>query len=117
MIYGTLYNACRMLELTQKWETKKESGKMLAKQDRELTAEERELERFREEVKTQQESSKYNAIYTKLQCGKELTSEEEKALADAPGRQHSKLLLAQARAGAGAVGSPTLWLTGNPMPL
>lgn len=80
MIYGTLYNAGRMLELTQKWETKKESGKVLAKQDRELTAEERELERFREEVKTQQESSKYNAIYTKLQCGKELTSEEEKAL-------------------------------------
>ena len=35
MIYGTLYNAGRMLELTQKWETKKESGKVLAKQDRE----------------------------------------------------------------------------------
>ena len=37
MISGTIYNAGKMLELTQKWEQKKNSGNIVKRQEKELT--------------------------------------------------------------------------------
>ena len=46
MISGTIYNAGKMLELTQKWEQKKNSGNIVKIQEKELRPEERQLHNY-----------------------------------------------------------------------
>lgn len=48
MITGTIYNAGKMLEMTQKWEQKKSSGNILKKEVKELSPEEQQLKMYQE---------------------------------------------------------------------
>lgn len=78
MITGTIYEAGKMLELTQKWEQKKNSGNIIQK--KELTQEERQLQNYQEELEKMREGNEYSAIYAKIQSGRELTPAEEDKL-------------------------------------
>ena len=78
MITGTIYEAGKMLELTQKWEQKKNSGNIFQK--KELTPEERQLQNYQEELEKMREGNEYSAIYAKIQSGRELTPAEEDKL-------------------------------------
>ena len=50
MITGTIYNAGKMLEMTQKWEQKKLSGNILKKEDTLLSPEEQQIRAFEEQL-------------------------------------------------------------------
>ena len=50
MITGTIYNAGKMLEMTQKWEQKKSSGNILKKEVKELSPEEQQLKIYQEQL-------------------------------------------------------------------
>jgi len=80
MITGTIYNAGKMLELTQKWEQKKSSGNILKKEVKELTPEEQQLKMFQEQIEREREGNEYSAIYAKIQSGQELSPAEEDKL-------------------------------------
>lgn len=80
MITGTIYEAGKMLELTQKWEQKKNSGNIVKRQEKELTPEERQLQNYQEELEKMREGNEYSAIYAKIQSGRELTPAEEDKL-------------------------------------
>ena len=77
MITGTIYNAGKMLEMTQKWEQKKASGNILGKEKKELSPEEQQLKMYQEQLATMREGNEVSAIYAKLQSGQELSPEEE----------------------------------------
>lgn len=80
MIYGTLYNTGKMLEMTQQWEHKKLSGNILKKEVKELSLEERQLQIYQEQLEKEREGSEYSAIYAKIQSGQELSPTEEEKL-------------------------------------
>lgn len=80
MISGTIYNAGKMLEMTQKWEQKKNSGNIVKRQDKELTPEERQLQNYQEELEKVREGNEYSAIYAKIQSGQDLSPAEEDKL-------------------------------------
>ncbi len=77
MITGTIYNAGKMLEMTQKWEQKKASGNILGKEKKELSPEEQQLKMYQEQLASMREGNEVSAIYAKLQSGQELSPEEE----------------------------------------
>ena len=80
MISGTIYNAGKMLEMTQKWEQKKSSGNILKKETHELTPQERQLQMYQEQLEKEREGNEYSAIYAKIQSGQELSPAEEDKL-------------------------------------
>lgn len=80
MIFGTIHNAGKMLEMVQKWEQKKASGNILKKEEKELTPQERQLQMYQEQLKKTQEGNEYSALYAKIQSGEELSPEEEEKL-------------------------------------
>ena len=80
MISGTIYNAGQMLELTQKWEQKKNSGNIVKRQEKELTPEERQLQNYQEDLERMREGNEYSAIYAKIQSGQDLSPAEEDKL-------------------------------------
>lgn len=80
MISGTIYNAGKMLELTQKWEQKKSSGNIVKRQEKELTPEERQLQNYQEDLERMREGNEYSAIYAKIQSGQDLSPAEEDKL-------------------------------------
>ena len=80
MFYGTIHNAGKMMQMTQKWEQKKDSGNILQKDASPLTAEERQLERLKEQAESNREASKLSGIYNKIMTGEELTPQEEEEL-------------------------------------
>ena len=80
MISGTIYNAGKMLELTQKWEQKKNSGNIVKRQEKELTPEERQLQNYQEDLERMREGNEYSAIYAKIQSGQDLSPAEEEIL-------------------------------------
>ncbi len=80
MISGTIYNAGKMLELTQKWEQKKNSGNIVKRQEKELTPEERQLQNYQEDLERMREGNEYSAIYAKIQSGQDLSPAEEEKL-------------------------------------
>lgn len=80
MISGTIYNAGKMLELTQKWEQKKNSGNIVKRQEKELTPEERQLQNYQEDLERMREGNEYSAIYAKIQSGQDLSPAEEDKL-------------------------------------
>lgn len=83
MIYGTIYNTGKILELTQKWEQKKETGNVLKKEVNEMSPEKKQLQMFQERLEKEREGNEYSAIYAKMQSGQELSPAEEDKL-----RQH-----------------------------
>ena len=56
MITGTIYNAGKMLVMTQKWEQKKSSGNILKKEVKELSPEEQQLKMYQEQLQDCKES-------------------------------------------------------------
>ena len=80
MITGTIYNAGKMLEMTQKWEQKKASGNILKKEDTLLSPEEQQIRAFEEQLEKNREGSEYSTIYAKIQSGRKLSPEEEDKL-------------------------------------
>ncbi len=80
MISGTIYNAGKMLELTQQWEQKKNSGNIVKRQEKELTPEERQLQNYQEDLERMREGNEYSAIYAKIQSGQDLSPAEEDKL-------------------------------------
>ncbi len=73
MIAGTIRNAVKIAELDNKWQQKKESGSIFQK---EMTAQEMQLNQFKEDVQKMRENDNMNAISSKLTSGMELTPEE-----------------------------------------
>lgn len=80
MITGTIYNAGKMLEMTQKWEQKKLSGNILKKEVKELSPEEQQLKMYQEQLEREREGNEYSSIYAKIQSGQELSPAEEDKL-------------------------------------
>lgn len=70
---GTIYSMGKMAELESKWQQKKESGKIFQK---EMTAEERMMARYQEDIEKMRKNDTMNSISNKLRSGQELTPEE-----------------------------------------
>lgn len=73
IISGTIYSAGKMTELDNKWKQKKESGKIFQK---EMTPEEKQMQRFQEDLVKMRESNHLASITTKLKSGQSLSPEE-----------------------------------------
>ena len=74
IITGTIRNSVGLAALDSKWQQKKQDISKGRKED--LTAEERELQRFQEQADSIRESRKSTDIDSKLQAGGKLTPEE-----------------------------------------
>ncbi|MDE6252332.1 MAG: hypothetical protein K2M78_06790 [Lachnospiraceae bacterium] len=70
---GTIHNMIQMAELDSRWQQKKDNN--LKKQE-ELTAEERQIQHYQEQLEKMREGNKSSDIYAKIKSGAELTSEE-----------------------------------------
>ncbi len=75
-IAGTIKRSVRMAALDQKWQQKKNSFGQDQKKLSEMTAEERQLQDFREQAEQMRKSQKHANIDAKLAAGEELTPEE-----------------------------------------
>lgn len=73
---GTIKRSVRMAALDQKWQQKKNSFGQDQKKLTEMTAEERQLQDFREQAEQMRKSQKHANIDAKLAAGEELTPEE-----------------------------------------
>ncbi len=73
---GTIKRSVRMAALDQKWQQKKNSFGQDKKKLTEMTAEERQLQDFREQAEKMRKSQKHANIDAKLAAGEELTPEE-----------------------------------------
>lgn len=73
IISGTIHSAGKLMELENKWQQKKSSGKIFQK---EMTPEERQLKQYQEDLKKMRESSQLSAVTAKLKSGQELSYEE-----------------------------------------
>lgn len=73
---GTIKNSVRMATLDQKWQQKKNSFGQDQKKLSEMTAEERQLQDFKEQAEQIRKKQKYAGIDAKLAAGDKLTPEE-----------------------------------------
>ena len=73
---GTIKRSVRMAALDQKWQQKKNSFGQDKKKLTEMTAEERQLQDFREQAEQMRKSQKHANIDAKLAAGDKLTPEE-----------------------------------------
>ena len=75
MVSGTIKSAVNLAQMDQKWQRKKERP---ARQERnqELTAQERQLQRYQEDMERMREQSRQTEIANKLKAGYTLTNEE-----------------------------------------
>lgn len=80
MITGTLYEAGKMMVMQNKWEQKKSIGNINKKEQKELTPQERELQRYREQLEETKKGNEYSALYSKIQSGQKLSPAEEDKL-------------------------------------
>ena len=80
MITGTLYEAGKMMVMQNKWEQKKSTGNINKKEQKELTPQERELQRYREQLEETKKGNEYSALYSKIQSGQKLSPAEEDKL-------------------------------------
>lgn len=80
MITGTLYEAGKMMVMQNTWEQKKSTGNINKKEKKELTPQERELQRYREQLEETKKGNEYSALYSKLQSGQKLSPAEEDKL-------------------------------------
>lgn len=76
MLTGTIRSQVQLQMLDQKWQKKKTDMAAGKKEDKELTAEEREWQNYQEQMDKIRESDSYSQIYTKLKSGGTLTEEE-----------------------------------------
>ncbi len=80
MITGTLYEAGKMMVMQNKWEQKKSTGNINKKEQKELTPQERELQRYKEQLEETKKGNEYSALYSKIQSGQKLSPAEEDKL-------------------------------------
>ena len=80
MITGTLYEAGKMMVMQNKWEQKKNTGNINKKEKKELTPQEKELQRYREQLEETKKGKEYSALYSKIQSGQKLSPAEEDKL-------------------------------------
>lgn len=80
MITGTLYEAGKMMVMQNKWEQKKTTGNINKKEKKELTPQEKELQRYREQLEETKKGNEYSALYSKIQSGQKLSPAEEDKL-------------------------------------
>ena len=80
MITGTLYEAGKMMVMQNKWEQKKSTGNINRKEKKELTPQEKELQRYKEQLEETKKGNEYSAIYSKIQSGQKLSPAEEDKL-------------------------------------
>ena len=80
MITGTLYEAGKMMVMQNKWEQKKSTGNINKKDQKELTPQERDLQRYREQLEETKKGNEYSALYSKIQSGQKLSPAEEDKL-------------------------------------
>ena len=80
MITGTLYEAGKMMVMQNKWEQKKSTGNINKKEQKELTPQERELQRYRDQLEETKKGNEYSALYSKIQSGQKLSPAEEDKL-------------------------------------
>ena len=80
MITGTLYEAGKMMVMQNKWEQKKSTGNINKKEKKEFTPQERELQRYREQLEETKKGNEYSALYSKIQSGQKLSPAEEDKL-------------------------------------
>ena len=80
MITGTLYEAGKMMVMQNKWEQKKNTGNINKKEKKELTPQEKELQRYREQLEETKKGNEYSALYSKIQSGQKLSPAEEDKL-------------------------------------
>lgn len=73
IISGTVRNAGKLMQLDSKWQQKKAEGKIFAK---EMTAEERLLNHFQEQLEDMRKSKQMNDLSNKVMSGDTLTFEE-----------------------------------------
>ncbi|MBO5282429.1 MAG: hypothetical protein J6B43_04790 [Lachnospiraceae bacterium] len=75
MMAGTIKNAVNLAQMDQKWQQKK-AAPVKEEQKRELTVQERELQRYQENMEQIRESNRRVEIANKLKAGYTLTNEE-----------------------------------------
>ena len=80
MITGTLYEAGKMMVMQNKWEQKKSTGNINKKEKKELTPQEKELQRYKEQLEETKKGNEYSALYSKIQSGQKLSPAEEDKL-------------------------------------
>jgi ribosomal protein S30 len=80
MITGTLYEAGKMMVMQNKWEQKKSTGNINKKEKKELTPQEKELQRYKEQLEETKKGNEYSALYSKIQSGQKLSLAEEDKL-------------------------------------
>lgn len=78
LITGTIGNAMRLKKMDSEWQQKKQTGKIFMK---EMTPEERILNRYKEDAAKMRENQKLNEIISKMKAGEALTPEEEQYIA------------------------------------
>ncbi len=80
MITGTLYEAGKMMVMQNKWEQKKSTDEINKTEKKELTPQERELQRYKEQLEETKKGNEYSALYSKIQSGQKLSPAEEDKL-------------------------------------
>lgn len=80
MITGTLYEAGKMMVMQNKWEQKKSTGNINRKEKKELTPQEKELQRYKEQLEETKKGNECSALYSKIQSGQKLSPAEEDKL-------------------------------------
>lgn len=79
MVFGTIKNAVKLAEMDSKWQQKKENAGKIYQQNQ-MSAEERQIAFFQEDMEKMRENNKHSGIYAKVQSGQKLTPEEEEYL-------------------------------------
>ena len=73
IIVGTVRNTVNLVVMDNKWQQKKESGRIFEK---ELTPQQRQIEQFKEDLKKMRENNELASIANKMKSGDKLTAEE-----------------------------------------
>ena len=73
IIVGTVRNTVNLAVMDNKWQQKKESGRIFEK---ELTPQQRQIEQFKEDLKKMRENNELASIANKMKSGDKLTAEE-----------------------------------------
>lgn len=75
---GSVFNSVRIAKLTAEWEQK--YAKLQKQKKEKMTPDEMMLSHFKEQLESNKENAKYEAIYNKVNSGKTLTAKEEELL-------------------------------------
>ena len=75
---GSVFNSVRIAKLTAEWEQK--YAKLQKQKKEKMSPDELMISHFKEQLESNKENAKYEAIYNKVNSGKTLTAKEEELL-------------------------------------